>query len=245
MTSIHLLKKFIIKASSLAITDRHGTIVYDADVLPLSLEDNSTIAGTLNILTEMQNHFRLPSDEPGPEYLPLDTRKMSFHLKTAREHYELLTMQKNHLIYMQEFEKQLRSREKSVEDQIIDCNDTESAQESGESVEPDTTIENKVVTLEREQRRFRESDKVFWETYNNCLAKLLDVLGTNSEEKYLALMKDLKSTNISSQRDHFKRSLLHIAVELQNDVYAKFLVDIGLNVNEKEGCGLTPEVSSH
>ena len=67
-------KKFIIKASSLAITDRLGTRVSDADVLPLSLEDNSTIAGTLNILTEMQNHFRLPSDEPGPEYLPLDTR---------------------------------------------------------------------------------------------------------------------------------------------------------------------------
>ena len=165
---------------------------------------------------------------------------MSFDLKTAREHYELLTMQKNHQIYMQEFEKQLRSREKSIEDQIIDCSDTESAQESGKSVEPDTTIESQVVNLKREQRRFRESDKVFWETYNNCLAKLLDVLGTNSEEKYLALMKDLKSTNISSQRDHLKRSLLHIAVELQNDVYAKFLVDIGLNVNEKEGCGLTP-----
>ena len=52
-------------------------------------------------------------------------------------------------------------------------------------------------------------------------------------------MRDCQGNHISEVVDHLQHTLLHIAVELQNKIFFKFLVDIGCNVNAK-GCGLTP-----
>ena len=38
----------------------------------------------------------------------------------------------------------------------------------------------------------------------------------------------------------FERSLLHVAVERGHNNFVKFLVDLDLNVNDREGCGMTP-----
>ena len=40
--------------------------------------------------------------------------------------------------------------------------------------------------------------------------------------------------------DHLKRTVLHVAEEQSNLSYIKFLVDVGTDVNSKEGCELTP-----
>ena len=41
-------------------------------------------------------------------------------------------------------------------------------------------------------------------------------------------------------RDHLRRSLLHVAVEQGHENLAKCLVGMGLDVNCREGCGMTP-----
>ena len=41
-------------------------------------------------------------------------------------------------------------------------------------------------------------------------------------------------------KDHLRRSLLHVAVEQRHENFAKCLVDMGLDVNCREGCGITP-----
>lgn len=41
-------------------------------------------------------------------------------------------------------------------------------------------------------------------------------------------------------KDHLQRHLLHLAVERNHKNFVKFLVDVGLNVNDREGCGMTP-----
>ena len=41
-------------------------------------------------------------------------------------------------------------------------------------------------------------------------------------------------------KDHLKRSLLHVAVEQGLESFAKCLADMGLEVNSREGCGITP-----
>ena len=65
-------KKFSIDVPKLVVTDRLGSKRTDEEVLPLFLEDNSTIAGTISILTELRQKFNLPEDQYGPEYLPVD-----------------------------------------------------------------------------------------------------------------------------------------------------------------------------
>ena len=41
-------------------------------------------------------------------------------------------------------------------------------------------------------------------------------------------------------KDHLRQSLLHVAVEQGQENFAKCLVDMGLEVNYREGCGITP-----
>ena len=44
----------------------------DVHTLPLSLEDNSTIFGTMGILNDFSEQFGLPNDTKQTEYLPFD-----------------------------------------------------------------------------------------------------------------------------------------------------------------------------
>ena len=71
--------------------------------------------------------------------------------------------------------------------------------------------------------------------------ELCRVLQTQDQEKYLKFVLDTKSTKSFEARDHLQRSLLHVAVEQSNLTYLKYLVDMGCDINSKEGCGLTPK----
>ena len=63
---------------------------------------------------------------------------------------------------------------------------------------------------------------------------------TQNQEMYLKFVVDTKVQEPFKASDHFQRSLLHVAVEQSNLGYVKFSIDIGCDVNSKEGCGLTP-----
>ena len=148
-------KKFSIDVPKLVVTDRLGSKRTDEEVLPLSLEDNSTIAGTMSILTELRQMFNLPEDQYGPEYLPVDNTRMEFDYKTARTHFELLNMQYSRQSYMANLEQQLRSNEKEFDEDT-----TVSVYHSVEDVLADS--DKRPTTLENEQRLFMGLDKPFW-----------------------------------------------------------------------------------
>ena len=96
------------------------------------------------------------------------------------------------------------------------------------------------VTLAREQRNFENHDISFWTTFNKIYSNLTTALTTRKEEEYYRFLKSSHGQGVEIMRDHLHRTFLHIAVEQQNIVYTKLLVEIGCSVNAKEGCGLTP-----
>ena len=105
---------------------------------------------------------------------------------------------------------------------------------------PEEYIHSEAITLERERRHFENEDKLFWESYNLLNQELLNVTLTNSEEFYIKSVENIKKNRkAAALTDHLKRTMLHVAVEKNHDNFAKYLVDLGLNVNAREGCGMT------
>ena len=85
-------------------------------VLPLSLENNSTVAGTMSILDQLAPDFSLPNEKKGPRDLPFDSVSGTFDVHCTRSHFELLISQYNHQSHMGELERQLRSRERELDE---------------------------------------------------------------------------------------------------------------------------------
>lgn len=96
------------------VTNRGSFTKSNVHVLPLSLEDNSTIVGTMSILDQLAVEFSLPNEKKGPEYLPFDSVSGTFDVHSARSHFELLISQHNHQSNMGELERQLRSQEREI-----------------------------------------------------------------------------------------------------------------------------------
>jgi NAD kinase len=71
---------------SLSIKSNPNCIKSDTLILPLSLEDNSTTAGTAEIMGEFGKEFGISFDH-AKVYLPFDDRNNEFHLNAAREHH--------------------------------------------------------------------------------------------------------------------------------------------------------------
>lgn len=116
----------------------------DVHILPLSVEDNSTIFGTISILNSLSTQFNLLSDTKNTEHIPFDCGNGNFDISSARSHFELILSQRNHAETMKNREMQMHSRDKSVEQETeIDLGS------ASEFNEEDTGIES--VTLENER----------------------------------------------------------------------------------------------
>ena len=223
-------KKFKIEVPKIVVRDRIGCRVSDVTQLPFSLKDNSTITGTLNILTDFAKLFELPSSNLLPEYCPIDTSKMKFDIKLTRSHYKLKLSLEHHQNYMLDYEMQLHSEDKAMSDNNeVDDEETDDM----------AVLNKKQTSLENEQRKFRLQDKPFWDVYNTLYSDLFRNLESGSEESYLQLLLQVRSNKVNKNVDHLGRTLLHIAVEMENLSYVQFLVEAGCHVNAKEGCGLT------
>ena len=83
-------------------------------------------------------------------------------------------------------------------------------------------------------------DKPFKDAYNVLTNELLNVTSENSEESYMNSVKRIKKQKYSAMRDHLQRSMLHVAVEQNHMNLVKYLIGIDLDVNAREGCGMTP-----
>ncbi len=224
------------------LTSTHG-VKSNVHILPLSLEDNSTILGTMSILDKLTDQFKLPSEKKDAQYVPFDSVNNNFDVVTARSHFELLLSQRVHATSIQETVSQIRAREKAFDD-VTECaidgdpenriGDEEDEQEGLAAHRTEST------TLATEKRRFELEDKAFWDVYATLLQKQLNANATNSEESYILTINNETNRTLALTKDHLQRSLLHVAIERKHDTFAKFLVDLGLNVNDREGCGMTP-----
>ena len=81
-------------------------------ILPLSLEDNSTVLGTVSILDDLSKLFNLPQEKSKADYLPFDYVSRNFDADSGRLHFELLSPQ-SHVKYMKNIEVEMRSSEKN------------------------------------------------------------------------------------------------------------------------------------
>ena len=160
-------------------------------MLPLSLEDNSTIFGTMTILNDFSKQFNLPSQTKA-EYLPFDLVTGNFNIVSARNPFELLLSQQNHVQRRKNNERQLRSTEKSLEEVTDIFSDDECDSES-ERLDEEDGVGFDSVTIENERRRFEKLDQSFWDVYNMIQQEVNNVLSRNSEEEYISSVNNPKT----------------------------------------------------
>ena len=84
-------------------------------ILPLSLEDNSTIFGTMSILDKLAKDFSLPQEKKDAECLPFSITAVNFDVNSSRAHFELQLSQKCHKQQMKQTESQMRSTNKTFD----------------------------------------------------------------------------------------------------------------------------------
>ena len=132
-------------------------------ILPLSLEDNSTVLGTISIVDDLSKLFNLPQDKSKADYLPFDYVSGIFDAVSGRSNFELLSQQ-SHVKYMKNIEVEMRSSEKTMEDFTgIEVSHDENDNDDKKTEE---YSHSEAITLERERRRFENEDKPFWDSYN-------------------------------------------------------------------------------
>jgi hypothetical protein len=108
-------------------------------ILPLSLEDNSTVLGTMSILDNLSKLFSLLHDKKQAEYLPFDCITKNVDAASAQSHFELLLSQKTHTMYMKSLEIRMQSNDKTLDDlteNYFDHDDDSDEEKSGDLARP-------------------------------------------------------------------------------------------------------------
>ena len=208
-------------------------------ILPLSLEDNSTILGTTSILDKLSKDFSVPEGKKDAECLPFNYVTSNFDVISSRAHFELLLSQKGHKQNMKQTESQMQSTKKTFGLTEDDSDNDFSFDSDEENTQSITTSSKDTVTLEQERNRFQNEDKPFWEAYNGLMHEMLSVNAANSEESYMMSISSCENRKLTTIKDLLKRSLLHVAVEQDHQNFVKYLVELSMDINCREGCGLT------
>lgn len=222
------------------IDQSHSGIKSKTVILPLSLENNSTLAGTGVILDQFGKEFSIPSVTK-VESLPFDNNTKTFCLKKAREHAEYNIMISHHKGQKEVSNSQSFDLRKDEEDN--DSGGSEGDDDSGSEDEHDEHITTSGVsreetTVKSVQKLFKKQDRVFKSTFERMKNRLWDAIQTDTVERLTKEMSE--NDHLKSVRDHLGRSLLHVAVEQQNVKLVQCLLHSGVNPNLKETCGVTP-----
>ena len=177
------------------------------------------------------------------QHVPFDSVDGNFDVATARSHFELLLSQRVHATNTQETVSQIRAREKAFDDvteRVVDGNPESRVGDEEDDQDGLAAHRTESTTLATEKRHFEVEDKAFWDVYTALSQKLLNANATNSEESYIQTINNEINRTSALAKDRLQRSLLHVAIERNHNTFAKFLVDLGVNVNCREGCGMTP-----
>lgn len=193
---------------------------------------------TMTIIDKLAE-FNFPSKKC-EQCIPFHTIAGNFDVISARSHFELLHSQKMHATNILEAVSQMRSSETNFDGIAEDDIDDETARGDHEGDKDCTSLSTESTTLENVKWHFEVHDKPFREKYNSVSQKLMNATATSSEESYIIAVRNETNRNMALAKDHLERCLLHVAVEQNHRNFVKFLVDLGLNVNSREGCGMTP-----
>ena len=71
--------------------------------------------------------------------------------------------------------------------------------------------------------------------YNTIYSGVFCVIESGNEDEYVKHIFASKTNKISEHKDHLQRSLLHIAVGMENIKYVNVLVRAGCLINAEEG----------
>ena len=213
----------------------------DTIILPISLENNSTLTGTCAILDQFCKEFSLPNTEQS-ERLPFDKNTKTFSLKEAREHAEFMIMMHYHGQGRSEYQQELSSAEEN-EDLLTsgistpnfdNCDENDTA-DLHVQMENDHTVETTVSSI---QRIFDIEDRLFKSTYDSLKHKIDDAVKGNKLDR---IVKEIKEKpHIKTMKDHLGRTFLHVAVGQSDLNFVQCLLHTGFNPNVKEKCGATP-----
>jgi hypothetical protein len=202
-------KKFKINAPSknAAPTPKLKTEVVN---LKLSLEDNSTLTGTAEILEQFGKEF---------------------DIKFARMQYEFVRSVEIHRTEMLETGKQMRSREKQLDipDENSSGSDTNSSEDSENNIQrvaDETVQQGSEPFKDLYERISRQTAHITNSNEEDPLGILIQQFSNDVEK-------------INRITDHYGKTIFSFSVELKNYVLAKVLLSIGINPNVKEGCGAT------
>ena len=213
----------------------------DTIILPISLENNSTLTGTCAILDQFCKEFSLPTTEQS-ERLPFDKNTKTFSLKEAREHAEFMIMMHYHGQGRSEYHQELSSAEENEDlltsgistPNVDNCDENDTA-DLHVQTENDHTIETTVSSM---QRIFDIEDRLFKSTYDSLKHKIDDAVKGNKLDR---IVKEIKEKpHIKTMKDHLGWTFLHVAVEQSDLNFVQCLLHTGFNPNVKEKCGATP-----
>ena len=197
-------------------------------ILPLLLEDNSTLTGGAACLDEFGREFKIPC-QPDDVILPFDDKLDNFSIESARKYQEFLLQIKERKKEMVTLMEKLTSFEKSL-DVDVDTGEAE---------------DEEVNDVEKEAAELTHSQKVdgkFRKVVDKLNTKIWSAHQSDDPDDVSRLVHYMQINRDSSDTvtDHYGRSILHYAVEEGNLMLAKTLLNVGVNPNVKEKCGATP-----
>ena len=194
----------------------------DVHILPISIHDEASTAGTAAILQQYIKEFDLPVKRK-EEYLTLSDGKID--IKPARERYIFYQSIKEHVADVEQMTKAIKTREKRFDEDTNqeDKNDVSDSEEPEKFSKPKFTDHIKKI------------EKAFLDKYG----ELEQTVSSLPENNAVTLLMN-KRSEWMSLRDHLGRSFLHNAVECNNSKFTKCLLISGANPNLAEGCGRRP-----
>lgn len=198
-------------------------------LLPLSLENNATVTGTASILEQFGEEFDIPCIH-AHRCFAFDHNKKLYDINAARKHYEFMLMLFNHRDNMSNLEQQLRSMEKTLDENNLEERESESNEDESESL-PTETLANR-------NKLFQNQDGKFKKIYDKINSQILNAMQSQESGLLEKLITELSSSRETWETacDHFGRTVLHNAVENGNMTLTKTLFSVGMNVNVQEGC---------
>lgn len=144
----------------------------DVVILPLSVEDNSTINGTASILEEFGKEFGIDCKHQ-TSFLPFDENKKVFDLKASRNRYEFITHLEEHKKTMLEYKSQLDSTEKDFEHNSCVFQSAEDDKETNEESDDDDDDEDEESSLSQlKKKKIQKIDGAFKKVYDGVVKKM-------------------------------------------------------------------------
>jgi ankyrin repeat protein len=158
-----------------------------------------------------------------------------FDLHSAHTQYDFMKSVNAHHKEMSDMEKMMTScNEKQIDTSTMDdgmssCNSDSDSDDDGHPPDKEKAAKEQI----------GGGFKVFYDS----MLKLIEECSISASEysmENVVQKLTLKRDEINCTKDKYERTIFHVAVEEKNYLLVKILLAVGININAKEGCGVTP-----